>query len=195
MPSKPPKLDMNPMADLAFLLVTFFLLATQLRADEPVIVDQPASQSENKIPEKNLLKILVSEEGRIFFGVSDKPVRKQLIQQVANDFNLNISENEINSFALVNSFGIPVKELSGFLDKPLSQRKNMEQPGIPMDSTRNELEVWVRHAKNINKNLTIAIKGDQNAGYSRVKQIIDMLVNRGITNIHLITELDNGQDS
>lgn len=193
--AKPPKLDMNPMADLAFLLVTFFLLATQIRADEPVIIDQPASNSENKLPDKNLLKILVSEDGKLYFGISGKKDRQELIKRIEQDYNMEFSENQINSFALVNSFGVPIQNLPEFLNKPATVRKGNTQPGIPFDSTRNELLVWIQHAKSVNENLQIAIKGDQDVKYPSIKKVMDMLVARDITNIHLITELDNGRKS
>ena len=54
-PKGSPSIDMTPMVDLAFLLVTFFMLSASFRSSEPVDVDIPTSISDKIIPENVLL--------------------------------------------------------------------------------------------------------------------------------------------
>ncbi|HTA61994.1 MAG TPA: biopolymer transporter ExbD, partial [Bacteroidia bacterium] len=65
-----PSLDMTPMVDLAFLLVTFFMLTASFRMAEPVVVDPPASHSDKTLPDNTIL-VSVDGIGRPFFGVSN----------------------------------------------------------------------------------------------------------------------------
>ena len=65
-------LDMTAMCDVAFLLLTFFMLTTKFKPEEAVAVDIPASVSQIQIPDKNIMMISVREDGAIFFGVDDQ---------------------------------------------------------------------------------------------------------------------------
>jgi biopolymer transport protein ExbD len=64
---------MTPMVDVAFLLLTFFMLTTQFRPPEEVEIVLPSSHSAIKLPESNVMLISISKDNRIFLGF-DSPV-------------------------------------------------------------------------------------------------------------------------
>ncbi|MBI4429430.1 MAG: biopolymer transporter ExbD [Ignavibacteriales bacterium] len=72
------KMDMTPMVDVAFLLLTFFMLTTTFKPAEEVQIDLPSSNSEFKLPESDILMITISKDGRIFMGVDSQILRGRL---------------------------------------------------------------------------------------------------------------------
>jgi biopolymer transport protein ExbD len=63
------------MVDVAFLLLTFFMLTTQFRPPTEVEVILPDSHSAIKLPESDVITVSVNKEGRIFMGVDSQIVR------------------------------------------------------------------------------------------------------------------------
>ncbi|MGH7453347.1 MAG: ExbD/TolR family protein, partial [bacterium] len=72
------KLDMTPMVDVAFLLLTFFMLTTQFKPTEDVTVELPSSHSAFKLPESDVMMITISKDGRIFLGLDAQNLRLSL---------------------------------------------------------------------------------------------------------------------
>ena len=60
---KAPSIDMTAMCDVAFLLLTFFMLTAKMKPQETVVIDTPSSISETKLPEAGTLTILI---GKVF---------------------------------------------------------------------------------------------------------------------------------
>ena len=185
-----PTLDMTPMVDLAFLLVTFFMLTTKFAPEEPMVVDMPSSVSEIKLPETDILTISISKEGTVFFNMDGKYTRQELLNKIGEKYNVQFTPEEVHTFALMSSFGVPVGNLREFLDMDPETRKTVNQPGIPCDSLNNELADWVVMSRMTNPKLRIAIKGDQDAHYPVVKQVINTLVDRKVSRFNLITNME-----
>ena len=63
-----PTLDMTAMVDVAFLLLTFFMLTAQFSKPDPVPIVLPSSNTQIKLPPSNILMITVAEDGEVYIG-------------------------------------------------------------------------------------------------------------------------------
>lgn len=71
-------MDMTPLVDVAFLLLTFFMLTTQFKPPEEVQIELPSSNSVFKLPESDVMTITLSKDGRIFLGLDSQRLRGRL---------------------------------------------------------------------------------------------------------------------
>lgn len=187
--------DMTAMCDVAFLLLTFFMLTSNFTKKEPVIVATPSSISEIKIPETDVMTILVDKDGRIFFGIDGQANRMMLIEQMATDYKINLTQDEKKKYCVLDLVGNPMNTMKSFLDLPPENRDAPENNlGIPADSAKNELIDWVRTARMINPNLRIAIKADQNTPYPKIKRVMKTLQELEENRYNLITRLEAESD-
>jgi biopolymer transport protein ExbD len=193
MKKKSTSTDMTAMCDVAFLLLTFFILTATAKVPEVMPVDTPASTVQTKLPEKDLATLTVGN-GKVFFDVKGKDVRIRTLELMGDKYGVKFSEEDQNKFAIMESFGVPVQSLKQILDMKPSDRKNVQQPGIPKDSLDNQLAEWVQNARIANielhdKELELAIKGDAKEEYPVIKRVMDILQDQKINNFSLVTGL------
>ncbi len=194
-PRQSTHIDMTAMCDVAFLLLTFFMLATKFKPDEPVVVKTPSSISEIILPDVDIMLLTVDAKGRIFFSIDNKLKRKELIEEISYEKNLNLTEAEKTAFALGSSIGIPFSSLKEYLSSTPEKQKEMDMgaPGVQVDtsvlSVNNELAEWVKVARTSNPKLRICIKADGDASYPNVQKIIKTLEGWKIFKFNLITNL------
>jgi biopolymer transport protein ExbD len=186
-----PSLDMTPMVDLAFLLVTFFMLISKFAPEEVVVVDTPSSTSDIKLPASDILTISIDKTGKVFYGVEGQHTKLELIDKIGQKYNISFTEQEKAKFALMPSFGVPVGSLQSLLRLSPEQAKKANQPGIPIDSLNNELGDWVMQTRYSNPKVKIAIKGDIDADIPAVKQVIKTLQDNKVNRFNLITDMEN----
>lgn len=190
-------IDMTAMCDVAFLLLTFFILTATARQPEPLPVDTPASTVKFKLPDTDIATLTVGQD-KVFFGVPGQPIRVRTLELMGEKYNMQFSEEEKLRFSLIESFGVPVGNLKQIIMlKGDDRNKEGLQPGIPVDSVGanpSELHNWIYSARVATKELhnvemRVSIKGDSKEEYPSVKKVIGILQSQGVNKFSLITSL------
>lgn len=194
MKKKSTRIDMTAMCDVAFLLLSFFVMTSTAKLPEPLPVDTPASTVQTKLPDSDLATITVGKE-KVFFGVVGKDIRILTLEKIGEKYNVEFTDDEKKKFSLVDGFGVPVGGLKQLLALTGEERnKEGLQQGIPYDSTDNQLREWLLAARLATKELNntelkIAIKGDAKEEYPTVKKVIDILQGQKVNKFFLVTGL------
>lgn len=207
-----PSIDMTPMVDLAFLLVTFFMLTASFRMAEPVVVDPPSSVSDKTLPENTVL-VTVDNNGRAFFGVGNGEARSNTLKQMSEKYGVKFNADQMKKFGGLSSFGVEIKDLPRYLDASEAERLRFQpQKGVPLDSLNNQLRDWIQisatelnaiymrnreQAESTNQEFKgekprYAIKADSKTKYISVKNVFKVFTDMKIYTFNLITSLEGG---
>ncbi|RTY86434.1 ExbD/TolR family protein [Flavobacterium sp. RSP15] len=193
----PGSTDMTAMCDVAFLLLTFFVMTSTAKIPEALPVDTPASTVQTKLPETDLATLTVGE-GKVFFDLKGREVRMRTLELMAEKYNVSFSDGDKAIFSMMDDFGVPLLNLKQIIDMKAADRSKAQQPGIPIDSLDNQLKEWVYNARKANievndKELQIAIKGDAKEEYPAIRKVMDILQEQKINSFSLVTGL-RGKD-
>jgi biopolymer transport protein ExbD len=197
MSKKAASIDMTAMCDVAFLLLTFFILTATAKVPEALPVDTPSSTVQTKLPESDLATITIGK-GKVFYDLKGREVRKRALELMGQKYGVNFTEEEKSKFELMEGFGVPIQNLKQIIAMKSSDRSKAGQPGIPKDSLDNQLKEWIYNSRIANieiadKELQIAIKGDAKEEYPAIRKVMDILQDQKINSFSLITGL-RGKD-
>ncbi len=188
-PRRSTTVDMTAMCDVAFLLLTFFILTTKFRAKEVVQIDIPSSTAQIPIPDRDILMFQLAPDGKVFFGLDDQPTRLKLLDRLSSEYKLSLSESQKDAFRLLEIWGMDINDLPAFLDLPAEKRAIAPQAGLKIDTTGggHQVEDLILFSRQENNNLRIAIKGDKSTEYRSFAVLITALQNRKVNRFNLIT--------
>ncbi len=190
---KATSIDMTAMCDVAFLLLTFFILTATAKIPEALPVDTPQSTVQTKLPETDLATLTIGK-GKVFFDLKGREVRKKTLELMGQKYGIEFTDDEKSKFALMEGIGVPIGSLKQLIGMKTAERSKAGQPGVPKDSLDNQLKEWVYNARIANielndKELQIAIKGDANEEYPAIKKVMDILQEQDINDFSLVTGL------
>jgi biopolymer transport protein ExbD len=184
-------IDMTAMCDVAFLLLTFFMLTSNFTQKEVIQVATPSSISEIKIPERNVMMVFVDPVGKIFFGIDGQDHRRNLLTKMGEAYNIQFTDQELKEFSVIANFGLPIENMKSFLAMKSEDRDRKENAlGIPSDSLNNQFKNWVKAARAVNPDIRIAIKADQTTSYPKIKSVMNTLQELNENRYNLITSLE-----
>ena len=168
--------DMTAMCDVAFLLLTFFILTTEFKQPDVEDIVTPSSISKSKLTEgDNTMTISVTKDGRYYFSPTNNPSQRvELLEKMGEKYNITFTEQEKTAFQNTQFVGVPVAQLKAFLQLPEDQRKKYKG-SIPMDSANTQQVEWVQNNAKINREAKLAVKGDGGASYDKFKVLFEGL--------------------
>jgi len=195
-PRKSTFVDMTPFVDVAFLILTFFIMATKFKPEEPVEIKTPNSVSTKELPESDAIQVTFDSTGRVFFSVlseKDPKIKYDVIKHINDTRSLGLTEAEMRNFVRTPAIGVPFSGLKQLLAIPQEDQKNFKQPGIPLDTLGGELYYWIRDAVGTfsGKKLLFLIKGDNSAKYPSFKQVLNAFKKNEIFKFQMITMLED----
>ena len=183
-----PSMDLTAMSDMAWLLLTFFILTSNFREPEVVPVVTPTSVSNQKMAAENMMIIKIDDKGQFLFGLEEKD-RIATLERMGDKYGVKFTDAEKNAFKSIVEFGVPMKEMRNYLNQPADKQQKYH-PGIPLDTIpekNQELIDWVFEAKEVNPDVFLAIKGDQKSEYKEFKNLIQQLQMKNMNKFQLIT--------
>ena len=192
-PRKSTDNDMTPFVDVAFLILSFFMLATKFKPPEAVEITTPNSVSSKELEQKDAIVVTMDKDGRVFFTMQvekDQTPILAVIKNVSSSRNLGLTQEQMNAFVKNPTVGVPYASLKDYLSRSEEEQKQIRQPGIPIkDSASNELYYWVRDAVSAysGKKINYMIKGDNNAKYPFFKNVLDAFKRNEIFKFQLVT--------
>jgi len=196
LPTKSPHIDMTPMVDLFSVVLTFLMLTATMRPTEPAPVDTPASISEKKTPDANIMTLVLSKDDRVFLNFDNGPdtilrFRNKVLALMGSRYNIEFTPAELTRFEKYSaSLGVPILKMKEFLAIKDPKQMAAFQTGIPIDSTDNQLAMWILFTRQVNPNVQACIKGDTKTGYPIVKKVFKILQDYKVKQFNLITSLE-----
>ena len=194
-------IDMTPMSDVMVLLLTFFMLTSTFVKNEPVKVVTPGSVSEIKVPENNVLSILVDKQGKIFLNM-DKPGDMQtILESMCDQYGITLTAKQIETARKSNGIGVSMNDIQELLSQSEAKVNDYQKDkGIPTDSIdgkMSEFQLWVKAVRDNladGSDTKIAIKADENTPYKVVKKLMSELQDMNENRYFLITSYKKVED-
>ena len=106
--------DMTAFCDVAFLLLSFFIMATKTKPPEAITVMMPSSVSSKAVELNDQVLVTINKDGKVFLSLSEPERKQQVVEEVAKLKGVPISPADVKKAANVDFFGAPIAQMPSF---------------------------------------------------------------------------------
>ena len=193
-PRKSTNIDMTAMCDVAFLLLSFFILATEFKPQDAVNVTTPNSVSAEAAPQKDVVMISITPDGKVFMAMDNVDTKKEVLNTLNTNRNLGLTPDDVNRVATLPFFGTPITQLKSALQVPVDKYVGEALPGIPAkDTANNEMVHWMNAVAKAHEGgkINLLLKGDMSSKYPSFKNVIDAFKANDLLKFKMVTNPEN----
>ena len=147
----------------------------------------------------NVMTVLIAKDNRVFFNVDNGPdtilkFRPKILAEMGKRYNIEFTEDELRLFEKTGTaVGVPIQDMKKYLASKDSDEKIALEKGVPIDSTDNQLALWILFARQINPAADAMIKGDADVEFPVVREVLDILQDKNVNRFNLITNLRSAE--
>ena len=192
---KSTSVDMTAMCDVAFLLLSFFILTAKPKPSSAVTVQTPSSVSSKKAPEKDVIMVTITKDGKVFLNggdnADDKAKMESILSSLNQTNNLGLTGGEIKNLVNQPIIGVPLANLKQQATLKPEQLNEKSLPGIPVkDTANNELTKWMRGVTEVytGTKVNLLLKGDNLAKYPYFKNVLTAFKKNDLLKFQMVTE-------
>lgn len=180
--------DMTAMCDVAFLLLTFFILVGKFKPSEAITVTPPSSVSNKIAPDKDFFMVTIDHDNKAYLSMDDN-MKEEILTEAAQLRGMSVTPADVTAFKTTDFVGVPFAQLKSFDNLSREQQAKVVTPGIPYDSVNNELLTWITAAIKVSqgKKVNFLIKADEDTKYPTFKTVIDAFKKNDILKYNLVT--------
>ena len=192
-PRKSTAVDMTAMCDVAFLLLSFFILTTKFKPSEALAVVTPNSVASKVAPQDDVVMITIDKDGKVFFSMSEDAPRREVIEAINSRKSLGLSEAEMKNFENAQFIGVPFSKLKSFLNLKLDDQIKQTE-GIPvLDSLDNQMTDWINAAATAfqGKKMNLLLKGDNESKYPSFHAVTQAFKKNDQMKFQMVTNPEN----
>jgi len=198
-PRKSTAVDMTAMCDVAFLLLSFFILTAQFKPSEAVPVTTPNSVANKIAPQKDVVMISLKKDGHVFLstgdGADDRDKKREILKSLNSSKSLGLTDDDIEKLVKAPFLGVPLAQLNQQAKLKTEQMTSETLPGIPCkDTTNNEMIDWMRAVADVYQGghpPNLLLKGDNVAKYPYFKNILSAFKKNEFFKFQMVTSPEN----
>jgi len=185
-------IDMTAMCDVAFLLLSFFILTAKFKPAEAVPISIPSSvASTAALLNTDAFIVSVDHDGKAYLELSDKGIREKVLDGMQQLKGIKFPADVQDKFLASEMVPVSLDALPGYLQLTPDQIKKATFSGVPLDSTGGELKDWVQAALfgygAASTDIHFIIKGDNDAKYPKIDNVLVAFKKNQIFRFQLLT--------
>lgn len=187
-------IDMTAMCDVAFLLLSFFILTAKPKPSEAVTVVTPSSVSSQKVADKDVVQVTINKEGKVFLSwgdnKDDQDKKTAIITGINETQSLGLTPGEIQSLGKAPFIGVALTQLKQQAKMTTAQMNDKVLPGIPVkDTLNNELTKWMAGVNQAyaGGKINLMLKGDNLTKYPFFKNVLTAFKKNDLMKFQMVT--------